>query len=143
MGAMEKDYRPGGTQVPRTHARRRAVPDRRLAVAPPSHCSGASRIAQRPLDDRIGVEDRQASHELDVGREPSVGADRRVDVEVIAHARGDHDFFDADSRILVADVGHYESESLMKGYIAGLLSKKFTNFASVFSKIDTNPISYL
>ena len=54
-----------------------------------------------------------------------------------------HEFFDADSRILVADVGHYESESLMKGYIAGLLSKKFTTFASVFSKIDTNPISYL
>lgn len=54
-----------------------------------------------------------------------------------------HEFFDADGRILVADVGHYESECFMKGYISGLLSKKFTTFASVFSKIDTNPISYL
>jgi dinuclear metal center YbgI/SA1388 family protein len=53
-----------------------------------------------------------------------------------------HEFFDADGRILIADVGHHESECFMKAHISGLLNKKFTTFASVFSKIDTNPISY-
>lgn len=54
-----------------------------------------------------------------------------------------HEFFDADNRILVADIGHYESEIHTKELLATLLTKKFHTFASNFSKTVTNPISYL
>ena len=54
-----------------------------------------------------------------------------------------HEFFDAEGKILIADVGHYESEQFTKGLLNDILTKKFTTFASHFSKTVTNPISYL
>ncbi len=54
-----------------------------------------------------------------------------------------HDFFDAEGKILVADVGHYESEQYTKDLLKEVLSQKFTTFASLFSETVTNPISYL
>ena len=54
-----------------------------------------------------------------------------------------HQFFDAEDKILVADLGHYESEQFTKELLLEFLSKKFTTFACHFSKTVTNPISYL
>jgi putative NIF3 family GTP cyclohydrolase 1 type 2 len=54
-----------------------------------------------------------------------------------------HEFFDAEDKILIADIGHYESEQFTKQLLAEVLSKKFTTFATTFSKTTTNPISYL
>lgn len=54
-----------------------------------------------------------------------------------------HDFFDAEGKILVADIGHYESEQYTKDLLKEVLSQKFTTFASLFSETATNPISYL
>ncbi len=54
-----------------------------------------------------------------------------------------HDFFDADGRIVIADIGHYESEVFTKDLIADVLMKKFPTFAIIFAKSVTNPISYL
>lgn len=54
-----------------------------------------------------------------------------------------HEFFDADGKIMVADIGHYESEQFTKQLLAEVLSKKFTTFATTFSKLNTNPLSYL
>lgn len=54
-----------------------------------------------------------------------------------------HDFFDAEGKILVCDVGHYESEQFTKALLQEVLSEKFTTFASHFSNTVTNPISYL
>ena len=54
-----------------------------------------------------------------------------------------HDFFDADNNIIIADIGHYESERYTKDLIYDLLVKKFTKFAVLLSKINTNPINYL
>ncbi|HNP95199.1 MAG TPA: Nif3-like dinuclear metal center hexameric protein [Cyclobacteriaceae bacterium] len=54
-----------------------------------------------------------------------------------------HEFFDADGQILVADIGHYESEQFTKDLLKEVLDKKFPNFALYFSKTVTNPISYL
>ncbi|HEY8401367.1 MAG TPA: Nif3-like dinuclear metal center hexameric protein [Cytophagaceae bacterium] len=54
-----------------------------------------------------------------------------------------HEFFDAEKKILIADIGHYESEVFTKELICEFLIKKFTNIAVVLSKIKTNPISYL
>jgi len=54
-----------------------------------------------------------------------------------------HDFFGAEEKIIIADIGHFESEQFTKELLTDVLRKKFTNFAVVLSKIDTNPISYL
>lgn len=61
-----------------------------------------------------------------------------------------HDFFSAENDIILADIGHYESEQFTKNFLVDYLSKKITNFAPAFkaskiflSKINTNPVKYL
>ena len=53
-----------------------------------------------------------------------------------------HDFFKAEGQLLLADIGHYESEQYTKNLIVSNLSKKITNFAVILSEINTNPIIY-
>jgi dinuclear metal center YbgI/SA1388 family protein len=53
-----------------------------------------------------------------------------------------HEFFDAENRILIADIGHYESEIFTKDLLQEVLKGKFPTFAINFSKTVTNPISY-
>ena len=54
-----------------------------------------------------------------------------------------HQFFDADGRIVIADIGHYESEQFTIPLLGSFLQEKFTTFAVHFSKIITNPVNYL
>jgi len=54
-----------------------------------------------------------------------------------------HQFFDAEGKILIVDIGHYESEQFTIDLFYDYLSKKFPNFAVLKSKITTNPINYL
>ena len=54
-----------------------------------------------------------------------------------------HQFFDADGKIIIADLGHYESEQYTIELIADLLIKNFTNFAIRLTSVNTNPINYL
>ena len=54
-----------------------------------------------------------------------------------------HQFFDAEDKIIIADVGHYESEQFTKELIYDILTKKIPNFAVRLSEINTNPINYL
>ncbi|MFZ6011296.1 MAG: Nif3-like dinuclear metal center hexameric protein [Bacteroidota bacterium] len=53
-----------------------------------------------------------------------------------------HEFFDAEGRIMIADIGHYESEIFTKDLLQEVLIKKFPTFAINFSRTVTNPISY-
>ena len=53
-----------------------------------------------------------------------------------------HEFFDAESSLMLCDIGHYESEVGTKELLYDLLTKKFTNFALHLSKSVTNPIKY-
>jgi dinuclear metal center YbgI/SA1388 family protein len=53
-----------------------------------------------------------------------------------------HELFDADNQIVIADVGHYESEVFTKELLQEVLMKKFPTFAINFSRTVTNPISY-
>jgi len=53
-----------------------------------------------------------------------------------------HQFFNADRKILLMDIGHYESEQVALTIINNLFLKKMTNFAVHLSKISTNPIKY-
>lgn len=54
-----------------------------------------------------------------------------------------HEFFDAENHIIIADIGHYESEQFTKDLIYDLLTENFTKFAVQLSKVNTNPIKYL
>lgn len=53
-----------------------------------------------------------------------------------------HDFFAAENQIVLADIGHYESEQFTKNLLVAYLTKKITNFAIVLSKTNTNPVKY-
>ena len=53
-----------------------------------------------------------------------------------------HEFFDAEGQIIIADIGHYESEQFTIELIADLITKKIPTFAPCLSKINTNPVKY-
>ena len=54
-----------------------------------------------------------------------------------------HDFFKAENNILLADIGHYESEQYTKELLVAFLNKKISTFAIVLSQKNTNPITYI
>jgi len=66
----------------------------------------------------------------------------KADVYVTADLKY-HDFFKADNKLILIDIGHYESEQFTKNIIVDYLTKKFLNFAIILSKINTNPINYI
>lgn len=53
-----------------------------------------------------------------------------------------HEFFDGEGKIMIADIGHYESEIFTKDLLHSFLTKKFPNIASYLSRVDTNPVKY-
>jgi dinuclear metal center YbgI/SA1388 family protein len=53
-----------------------------------------------------------------------------------------HDFFDAENQIIIADIGHYESEQFTSELIADLLKEKNITFAVRFAETNTNPVKY-
>lgn len=54
-----------------------------------------------------------------------------------------HQFYEAENQMVLADIGHFESERYIKNYIVGFLSKKMPNFAVILSTVNTNPVNYL
>jgi dinuclear metal center YbgI/SA1388 family protein len=54
-----------------------------------------------------------------------------------------HDFFEAENKIVIADIGHYESEQFAKELIYNVLKNKFPTFAVLISEINTNSVNYL
>jgi dinuclear metal center YbgI/SA1388 family protein len=54
-----------------------------------------------------------------------------------------HNFYEAENQIVLADIGHFESERYTKNYIVDFLKEKITNFAIVLSEENTNPVKYL
>jgi len=53
-----------------------------------------------------------------------------------------HEFFDADGKMLICDIGHYESEQFTADLLSDILRKKFPTFAVLKSEIQTNPVHY-
>jgi dinuclear metal center YbgI/SA1388 family protein len=53
-----------------------------------------------------------------------------------------HDFFNTENKILLVDIGHYESEKFSTEILKDLIIKKFPKFAVRFSETNTNPINY-
>jgi len=66
---------------------------------------------------------------------------RRADVLVTADFKY-HEFFDAEDHLMIADIGHYESEVYTKDLIMELLSRKFVSFAVHLAETNTNPVFY-
>ncbi len=67
----------------------------------------------------------------------AVGADALVTADLKYH-----DFFTAENKILLCDIGHYESEQFTKNLLSHYLSEIFSNFAVLTSKVNTNPVNY-
>ncbi|MFN9855852.1 MAG: Nif3-like dinuclear metal center hexameric protein [Bacteroidota bacterium] len=53
-----------------------------------------------------------------------------------------HEFFDANGRMVVADIGHWESEQFTPELLVDVLQSKFPTFAVLKSGVDTNPVQY-
>ncbi|MFK8010311.1 MAG: Nif3-like dinuclear metal center hexameric protein, partial [Saprospiraceae bacterium] len=53
------------------------------------------------------------------------------------------EFFDADGKIVIADIGHYESEQYTIELLYDIITEKFSNFAAYFTEINTNPVNYM
>ena len=54
-----------------------------------------------------------------------------------------HEFFDADGKIVIADIGHFESEQYTIELLYDIITEKFSNFAAYFTEINTNPVNYM
>ena len=53
-----------------------------------------------------------------------------------------HNFFMAENKIVLMDIGHYESEQYTKNLIFDFLKEKLSSFAVILSSINTNPVNY-
>jgi dinuclear metal center YbgI/SA1388 family protein len=67
----------------------------------------------------------------------SKGADVYVSADIKYH-----EFFDAEGRMVIADIGHYESEQFTVDLLHDLLVEKFPTFAVLKTSVNTNPVRY-
>jgi len=64
-----------------------------------------------------------------------------ADAFITADLKYNH-FFEPEDKLLLADVGHYESEQFTKELIVDVIKKKFPKFAVLNSEVNTNPVNY-
>lgn len=72
-----------------------------------------------------------------IGAAKAAGADILITADVKYHQ-----FYQAEGEMVIADIGHYETEQFTKNLIAEYLSEKIPNFAISLSETKTNPINY-
>jgi dinuclear metal center YbgI/SA1388 family protein len=72
----------------------------------------------------------------------SIAIAQNADIFITADVKY-HQFFDAEGKIVLADVGHFESEQFTIEIFYDLLTKNFPNFAVLKSNVKTNPINYV
>jgi dinuclear metal center YbgI/SA1388 family protein len=53
-----------------------------------------------------------------------------------------HEFFDAQGEMVIADIGHFESEQFTSDLLTDVLQQKFPTFAVLKTEVDTNPVKY-
>ncbi len=98
-------------------------------------CVRHSELLQKPIKN-VAVLGGGGSFAIDAAK--NAGADAFISADFKYH-----DFFKAENTILLADIGHYESEQFTKDLLHAFLQKKITSFAVLLSQTNTNPISYL
>lgn len=80
-----------------------------------------------------------------LGGSGASGIKAAISAKCDAYITGDvkyHDFFQAENRILICDIGHFESEQFVTQQLFNLLSEKFPKFAISKSEKKTNPVNY-
>ncbi len=80
-----------------------------------------------------------------LGGSGASGIKAAISAKCDAYITGDvkyHDFFKAENRILICDIGHFESEQFVTQQLFDLLSEKFPKFAISKSEKKTNPVNY-
>lgn len=80
-----------------------------------------------------------------LGGSGASGIKSAVSKKCDAYLTGDlkyHDYFLAESKMLICDIGHYESEQLVSQQLFEILSQKFSTFAILKSSEKTNPVNY-
>ena len=80
-----------------------------------------------------------------LGGSGASGIKAAISAKCDAYITGDvkyHDFFQAENRILICDIGHFESEQFVTQQLFDLLSEKFPKFAISKSEKKTNPVNY-
>jgi hypothetical protein len=97
-------------------------------------CIRHSKFLDRPVK-KVAVLGGSGSFAIDAAKRS--GADIYVSADFKYH-----DFYKAENQIVLADIGHYESEQFTKNLLVAHLTKKITNFAIVLSNTNTNPVKY-
>ncbi len=97
-------------------------------------CIKHSKLLNRPVK-RVAV--LGGSGSFAIGQAKSQGADFFVTSDLKYH-----DFYQAEEKLVLADIGHYESEQYTKDLLHSFLSKKISNFALILAHTKTNPIKY-
>ena len=80
-----------------------------------------------------------------LGGSGAFGIDEAINQNADAYVTADlkyHNFFEANNKIVLFDIGHFESEQFTKNLIHDYLSKKFPSFAIVLATTNTNPVNY-
>ncbi len=72
-----------------------------------------------------------------IGAASAAGADFYISSDIKYH-----EFFDANGKLVVADIGHYESEQFTIGLLSEFLQQKFPTFAVLKTGVVTNPVNY-
>ncbi len=93
-----------------------------------------SKLLDRPVE-RVAVCGGSGSFLMEDARKAGVQAFVTADYKY-------HGFFDADSDLIICDIGHYESEQYTIHLLQELISLKFTTFAAHCTQLNTNPIHY-
>ncbi len=73
-----------------------------------------------------------------IGAAKAAGADVLVTSDIKYH-----EYYQEEGKMLIADIGHYETEQFTKNLLVDYLTKKMPNFAIHLSESKTNPINYL
>lgn len=80
-----------------------------------------------------------------LGGSGASGIKSAISAKCDAYLTGDvkyHDFFSAEDKMLICDIGHFESEQFVTQQLFEILSEKFTTFAIAKTTIKTNPVNY-
>ena len=80
-----------------------------------------------------------------LGGSGAFGIEAAIDANADIYITSDikyHDFYKADNKIVIADIGHFETEQFTKNLLVDYLTKKIPNFAVTLSESITNPIKY-
>lgn len=72
-----------------------------------------------------------------IGAASSAGANFYISADIKYH-----EFFDSDNRLVIADIGHYESEQFTTDLLFAVLTQKFPTFAVLKTGVKTNPVRY-